>query len=170
MKSKDKFNFEIKINDKGCDEYHITKNSLPYIRVASELVEETEQEIAQWYTYLNNIIGFISFTFALAVQGTPNVYLNAAIALMWVLIAHFWIDRNKFPKHLSYLRNSKESGSTHLAINIEKYHLNYWKTIKKAPLFFIGYLYLLLLTLMNFDYFKSCIVFGKTLSQHLLLK
>lgn len=170
MSGNDKFNFEIKRNGKGADEYHITKNSLPYIIVDADLVEETEKEIAQWYAYLNNIIGFISFTFALAVQGTPNVYFNAAIALIWVLIAHFWVEKNKFPQHLAYLRSSQEKGSKNLAVHIEKQHLSYWKIVKKAPLFLIGYLYLLLLTLMNFDYFKSLVFFGKTLSQHLLLK
>lgn len=170
MPAKDKFDFHINKDDSGHDEYHITKNNMPFIVVNSELVKESDQEITQWYTYLNNILGFVSFTFALGVQGTPNVYFNAALSLFWVLIAHYWIGNNRFPKHLSHLRNSKEEGSRNLAFHIEKHHLSYWTIIKKAPLFLIGYIYLLLLTLMNFECVRTWTFFGKMLSQHLMLK
>ena len=167
---KDRLDLEPSTDADNKEIYRLTKNGKLLLEISAELVDETKKEIAEWYKHLNDIVGLVCFTFALAVQGTPNVYLNAAIAFSWVLTAHILAHNNKFPSHLANLRKSKEPSSKHLAARIEKTHLGYWSTIRKAPLFLVGYMYLLALALMNIPAFKTLEILGTTLPQLLLLK
>lgn len=159
-----------KVVNNGNEEYEIIRSGKLVIRIDTALIDDTKREMSDWYTYLNNVIGLVSFTFALAVQGTPNVYANAFIALLWVLIAHYAVGTNPFPRHLRILRESDEEASRFAAKNIEKMHLGVIKTIRKAPLFLFGYLYLLLLALMNFKFIRHAKIGGTSLAEFLMLK
>lgn len=162
-KNKDKLTFDVTKSNEG-ETYIIKRDGVISLSVSPDLVTQTKEEIRSYYYYLNTIFGALSFTLAIAIQGTPNPPLNAALALTWVLIGHFAID-NKFPPHLKNLGKSKTKEIKFLVKNIAKLHLTTTKTFIKAPLFYIGYLYLMLMTLMNFNEVRDFSIFGKTLSQ-----
>lgn len=163
--------FEFKVTKTHDGEvYSVYGNGKVLIDVPQALIRDANKEVGDWYEYLNAIIGAAALAFALGVQGTPNPPLNAFICLLFVQISHFAFNLNKFPKHLRSLREENRDAYRFLAKRIEGLQFSTWKIIKRAPLFLVGYLYLLLQVAMAFKSIQSITIWHHTLADIFLPK
>lgn len=164
------FTFEKGVGKNNAPTYVVKKEGKTQITVPVDLINSSRDEIENWYEYLNMILGATSLGFALASQGTPNPPLNAFICLMFILILHFGINFGKFPSHLRSLRNENRIAYRFLASKIEGMELNPWKAVTMAPLFLIGYIYLLLLVLMALSFVQDISIMDHKLADIFLPK
>lgn len=137
--------------------------------IPAEIVNQSISEMKNWYKYLNTTLGVPSFLFALAVQGTPNPPLNAAFCLIWVLLAHIYAG-SPYPDSLKRLKKSNKKACKYYVKLLEKEHLSTLKLIIRVPLFLLGYLYLLIMVLLNFPEVRNLMIFDHTIAEYFLNK
>jgi hypothetical protein len=168
-KNRPHYTFEDCTNSAG-GEYRILNAGKVEFSIPKDLIAQSRQEIDSWYEYLNFILGITCLGFALAVQGTPNPPFNAFVCLAFVQISHFAFSRNKFPSHLRNLRENKSETLRFLAKSIEGIPLSFWQTLKRAPLFLIGYVYLVFLALLAITPLQERTILDHTLANIFLPK
>lgn len=89
-----------------------------------------ERLYSQYREFLNDRVGFFSFTFALAALGTDSPQFYALLSLMFVLV--IWAIRAyDFRRVVRVWREEK----SHL--------LSIWSIVRQFPVFMLGYLSLL---------------------------
>ncbi len=133
------------LNRALCDGVKMTE----YV-INEEYLDLVEKQFKQWAKFLNNAIGILAFTFALACLGTNVPWLNACFSVL--IVGYVWHQgKNNFPEEIEKLRkeakNNKEVKGNKQAKLVVKAlvseHLN-WKTlITKYPVYLLGYIFLL---------------------------
>lgn len=89
-----------------------------------------ERIYSQYREFLNDRVGFFSFTFALAALGTDSAQFYALLSLIFVLI--IWVIRAyDFRRVVKLWRDEKS------------WRLSAWSIVRQFPVFMFGYLSLL---------------------------
>ena len=108
-------------------------------RLTKVELERLNTEFQRWHFFLNNGVGLLAFSFALAVQGTVYRNFNAILALIVVfLVANY--GRDLFPASFQNLRDKKlrTARENLLLAGITKTKLR----LRDALVYWVGFLYL----------------------------
>ncbi|WP_314409642.1 hypothetical protein [Pseudomonas kuykendallii] len=104
---------------------------------------QVQREVREWETYLNDNVGFFSFTFAIASLGTPQPQFWAFVSMVFLITMH----RVKKKGKISLLvRLEKIKVKTEYEKHLEKEIRKSIKISRAAP-FIIGYIVLTLIIL-----------------------
>ncbi|WP_196361091.1 hypothetical protein, partial [Vibrio anguillarum] len=113
--------------------------------IDEEYLERVEKQFKKWAMFLNNAIGILAFTLALACLGTNVPWLNACFSVL--IVGYVWFQgKNNFPEEIDKLRKeAKDDKQAKLVVKaLVSEHLN-WKTMfTKYPVYLLGYVFLLI--------------------------
>jgi len=115
------------------------------IVIDDEYIERVSGEFSRWAFFLNIVIGFTSFTFALACLGTQNPAPNAGLSLV-VVFAIYFSGINAFPGEIRKLRVlAKTSKKARIVLyGLRKEFQSPSKFAARHTVFYLGFGYLLL--------------------------
>ncbi|WP_214649157.1 hypothetical protein, partial [Vibrio anguillarum] len=123
-----------------CDGVHMGTYTID-----EEYLERVEKQFKKWAMFLNNAIGILAFTLALACLGTNVPWLNACFSVL--IVGYVWFQgKNNFPEEIDKLRKeAKDDKQAKLVVKaLVSEHLN-WKTMfTKYPVYLLGYVFLLI--------------------------
>jgi hypothetical protein len=115
------------------------------IVIDDEYIERVSAEFSRWAFFLNIVIGFTSFTFALACLGTQNPSFNAWLSL-GVVAAIYFSGINLFPGEIRKLRAlAKTSKKARIVLfGLRKEFQSPLKFAVRHTVFYLGLGYLLI--------------------------
>lgn len=100
-------------------------------------------EVRDWERHLNEVTGFLGFTFAIAALGTPAPQFWGVVSLVFLFVFHFTLSRNK----MSRLRElDRKKNKTEYEVWLIR---QIRKTISplRTPVFWLGFFALLIVAL-----------------------
>ncbi|WP_062270525.1 hypothetical protein [Endozoicomonas arenosclerae] len=97
-------------------------------------------EIEQWLTFLNTVIGMLSFTLALACLGTNTPAINAFFSFIIVILAVEQEKRSLLGKTRKLRAAAKDNEKADIILKgIEQKYLSIPKLIFKSPIYLMGF-------------------------------
>jgi uncharacterized membrane protein len=118
--------------------------------IADEYLETIDAQFKQWAAFLNNAIGLVSFTLAIACLGTNSPSINATLSLLVITLIR--IDGGKFfPKEIQKLRSRAKTDEKVKIIleGLESKYFGFKTNFKDYALFVLGFALLIFVALSN---------------------
>lgn len=110
------------------------------------LLERIRSQFRLWAMFLNNGIGFVSFTLGLACLGTPTPWVNAGLSVVFVALIRQQ-GKHYFPQDIEELRNAaKENEKARILLRgLEGEFLSVKALVSQYPIFLLGFIFLMLI-------------------------
>jgi hypothetical protein len=118
--------------------------------IADEYLETIDAQFRQWSSFLNNAIGLVSFTLAIACLGTNSPSINASLSLLVIILVR--IEGSKFfPKEIQKLRSQAKTDEKVKIIleGLESKYFGFKTNFKDYALFVFGFVLLFFVALSN---------------------
>ncbi|WP_152558641.1 hypothetical protein [Endozoicomonas numazuensis] len=97
-------------------------------------------ELEQWFSFLNTVIGIMSFTLALACLGTNTPAFNALLSVIIVILAVEQQKRFYLEKVRKLRKSAKKNETADLILEgFESRHLSTIKIMLRLPMYWLGF-------------------------------
>lgn len=110
-----------------------------------EFIKKLKKDLDTWVEYLNDIVGALAFTLAVASLGTNHPEIIARISLAFIILIML-IRQSHFPRTLKELRRKKDKTDLEIIVQkgIEAHYFSVTTSIVNGAVYFVGIIALLI--------------------------